>query len=133
MLLDRRTLRIGVPGERTFLPAVSGIDRGHGSFLPLSSTIHTGSTALRVHKLFGSLTALLETIFTEFEGPRIARTSELVNGARGRGELRVVSGVEACKKRNAIIEEKFGGGGTGMRAQVVHQVGHPFKAGESEI
>ena len=78
-------------------------------------------------------TALLETIFTEFEGPRITRTSELVKGARGRGDLRVVSGVEACKQRNAIIEEKFGGGGSGMRAQVVHQVGHPFKAGESEI
>ena len=78
-------------------------------------------------------TALLETIFTEFEGPRIVRTSELVKGARARGDLRVVSGVEACKTRNAIVEERFGGGGAGMRAQVVHQVGHPFKAGESEI
>ena len=83
-------------------------------------------------------TALLETIFTEFEGIRIARTSELVKGAREQGNLRVVSGVEACKRRNEVIIEKFGGAtGPGDNAGVVpqfkHLIEHPFKAGESEI
>ncbi len=82
-------------------------------------------------------TALLETIFSEFEGPRIARTSELVKGARQQGELRVVDGVEACKRRNEAIVEVYGGVATGassgLAAQFVHLVDNPFKAGESEI
>ncbi|KAM5543302.1 hypothetical protein V8D89_003176 [Ganoderma adspersum] len=82
-------------------------------------------------------TALLETIFTEFEGPRIVRTSELVKSARQQGELRVVDGVEACKKRNEVIVEMYGGaaagGSAGLAAQFRHLVEHPFKAGESEI
>ncbi|PIL33910.1 hypothetical protein GSI_03616 [Ganoderma sinense ZZ0214-1] len=78
-------------------------------------------------------TALLETIFTEFEGPRIARTSELVKGARQQGELRVVDGAEACKKRNEVIAEMYSGSDGGLVAQFVHLVENPFKAGESEI
>ena len=82
-------------------------------------------------------TALLQTIFSEFESLRIARTSELVKGARQQGELRVVSGVEACKKRNEVIVEMYSsfaaGGSEGLVAQFKHLVEHPFKAGESEI
>ena len=78
-----------------------------------------------------------QTIFSEFESLRIARTSELVKGARQQGELRVVSGVEACKKRNEVIVEMYSsfaaGGSEGLVAQFKHLVEHPFKAGESEI
>ncbi|KAH9920084.1 uncharacterized protein B0H18DRAFT_1096002 [Fomitopsis serialis] len=50
-------------------------------------------------------TELLGTIFSEYEQLRIARTSELVQGARRQGEARVVQGVEACRVRNAAVKE----------------------------
>ncbi|KAI1792220.1 FAD/NAD(P)-binding domain-containing protein [Ganoderma leucocontextum] len=83
--------------------------------------------------------ALLGTVFTEFEGLRIARTSAFVKGARQHGELLIVSGVDACKKRNDVIVEisaqaAMGDSGEGMvGAHYLDLVEHPFKAGESEI
>ncbi|KAM5543237.1 hypothetical protein V8D89_003111 [Ganoderma adspersum] len=94
---------------------------------------------LLAHNLSGTSpsTALLETIFTEFEGPRIARTSELVKSARQQGDLRVVGGIEACKKRNEIFVEMYGGAATGrstgLVAQSLHLALNPLKAGEGEI
>ncbi|KAM5543290.1 hypothetical protein V8D89_003164 [Ganoderma adspersum] len=77
-------------------------------------------------------TALLETIFTKFDGPRIARTSELIKGARQQDEQRVVNVVEAWKKRNQVIAEMYSGSG-GLVAQFLRPVENPFKEGESEI
>ncbi|KAI1791333.1 FAD/NAD(P)-binding domain-containing protein [Ganoderma leucocontextum] len=82
-------------------------------------------------------TALLAAIFAEFEGPRIARTSELVKSARQQGELRVVSGVEACKKRNEVIVEMYGGAAAGdsagLIAQFVHLVENPLRLGRARF
>ena len=49
-------------------------------------------------------TEILETIFSEYEQLRIARTSALVLGARRQGEARVVQGVEACRARDCSAE-----------------------------
>ncbi|KAM5543852.1 hypothetical protein V8D89_002469 [Ganoderma adspersum] len=97
-------------------------------------------------------TTLLESVFTEFERLRIARTSALVQRARQHGDLLVVSGVDACKKRDEAIvaileagvraatggtEEESGSPGSGgMRPVGAHYldlIEHPFRAGESEI
>ena len=51
-------------------------------------------------------TSTLETVFTSFELERIPRTAESVKRARAQGELRVVSGVEACIKRNNYYREQ---------------------------
>ncbi|KAI0692348.1 FAD/NAD(P)-binding domain-containing protein [Cerioporus squamosus] len=76
-------------------------------------------------------TATLESVFTELEQLRIARTSELVKGARKMGEMRVVSGVEACKKRNELVRTMF----TPERAEAMMQDlwKNPFEPGKSEI
>lgn len=50
-------------------------------------------------------TDILTTIFTEYERTRIPRTAALVEEARKQGELRVVSGVAACKERNDSYRE----------------------------
>lgn len=76
-------------------------------------------------------TELLETIFSEYEQLRIARTSELVKGARKQGEVRVVSGEEKCKARNEAVkavyaDEKF-------MERWLEFFTHPFRMGESEI
>ena len=110
---------------------------GQGANQAMEDCYHL--TRLLAHNPSGAppSTALLETIFTEFESLRIARTSELVKGARQQGELRVVSGAEACKKRNEVIVEMYSsfaaGGSEGLVAQFKHLVEHPFKAGASEI
>ena len=69
--------------------------------------------------------------------PRIARTSELVKRARQQGESRVVSGVEACKKRNNAVAAIFAGLASAdaarLMAQLADLVDHPFKLGESQI
>ncbi|KAI0769639.1 FAD/NAD-P-binding domain-containing protein, partial [Trametes elegans] len=75
-------------------------------------------------------TKLLSSLFTEFETLRIARTSALVRGAREQGRIRVVSGVEACKRRNEFIrttEDHF------SRAAFKAIVGYPFELGHSEV
>ncbi|KAI0688726.1 FAD/NAD(P)-binding domain-containing protein [Cerioporus squamosus] len=76
-------------------------------------------------------TATLETVFTELEQLRIPRTSELVMRARKMGELRVVSGVEACKKRDELMCTLF----TPERAEAMMQDlwKNPFEPGKSEI
>ncbi|KAK7692970.1 hypothetical protein QCA50_004611 [Cerrena zonata] len=53
-------------------------------------------------------TDLLEKIFTEYEETRIPRTAALVAEARKQGDLRVASGVDACKQRNQIYHEMWG-------------------------
>ena len=83
-------------------------------------------------------TELLSKIFTEFETPRIARTSELVKRARQQGDMRVVSGVEACKKRNDALTATFGDAAAkadnpALKAQLADLIEHPFKLGESQI
>nr|GAT53651.1 predicted protein [Mycena chlorophos] len=46
---------------------------------------------------------LLTDIFTTFETERIPKTAELVKGAREAGEMRVVAGLEAAKRRNDAV------------------------------
>lgn len=76
-------------------------------------------------------TTLLETIFSEYEQLRIARTSELVRGARRQGDVRVVSDEAACRARNeavkaVYVDESFLG-------RWLEFFTHPFGMGESEI
>ncbi|KAJ7060449.1 FAD/NAD(P)-binding domain-containing protein [Mycena amicta] len=47
--------------------------------------------------------ASLSAIFTAFETERMERTAELVRAARETGELRVVAGEEAAKRRNELL------------------------------
>lgn len=49
----------------------------------------------------------LVEIFREYEGQRISQTSILVQGARRMGELRVVSGVDACLARNETVKKMY--------------------------
>ncbi|KAG8996557.1 hypothetical protein FRB93_000699 [Tulasnella sp. JGI-2019a] len=49
-------------------------------------------------------TAVLDTIFTEFETLRITRTSALVRAARAQGDMRVMSGEEACLARDEMVK-----------------------------
>ena len=49
--------------------------------------------------------ATLAVMFGELERERIPRTAELVKRARAQGEIRVVSGTEACIKRNNFYRE----------------------------
>ena len=75
-------------------------------------------------------TALLETVFSEYEQLRITRTSALVLGARRQGEARVVQGVEACRMRDAALKAMFTSADFG-KGQLDFYA-HPF-TGESEI
>ncbi|KAI0707815.1 FAD/NAD(P)-binding domain-containing protein [Earliella scabrosa] len=83
-------------------------------------------------------TEVLSSAFSELEQLRILRTSEFVKRARKTGELRVVSGVEECKKRNDILRTMFaplsGPGGTEaaktLYAEIMEQ---PFAEGQSEL
>ncbi|KAG1866039.1 hypothetical protein F4604DRAFT_986638 [Suillus subluteus] len=52
-------------------------------------------------------TELLLRVFTDYQDLRLLRTSELVRGARQRGEFRVVAGVDACRARNEAIRTGF--------------------------
>ena len=71
-------------------------------------------------------TELLSKIFTQFEDLRIPRTSEFVKRARKLGELRVVHGVEECKKRNNHLRQ--------MEVVSLQDVlNNPFVAGYSEV
>ncbi|KIK98665.1 hypothetical protein PAXRUDRAFT_133752, partial [Paxillus rubicundulus Ve08.2h10] len=74
-------------------------------------------------------TTTLEQVFQEYQGLRIPVTTKLVKEARKRGEVRVVSGVEACKRRNELVKAAFSDGGL-MKAQAELLSG-PFK--ESEL
>ncbi|GJE95020.1 FAD/NAD(P)-binding domain-containing protein [Phanerochaete sordida] len=47
----------------------------------------------------------LTTVFSELVQVRLPRTAELVRQARKQGEMRVVSGVDACIKRNNFYRE----------------------------
>ncbi|KAI0365646.1 FAD/NAD-P-binding domain-containing protein [Pilatotrama ljubarskyi] len=75
-------------------------------------------------------TELLSSIFTEYEKIRIPRTTGLVKLARKQGELRVVSGVEACKKRNDILRSQ-----TNIFSEQAYKeiAAHPFEMGHSEV
>ena len=75
-------------------------------------------------------TELLETVFSEYEQLRIARTSALVLGARRQGEARVVQGVEACRARDAAMKAMFSSADFG-KGQLDFYA-HPF-TGKSEI
>ena len=75
-------------------------------------------------------TEILETIFSEYEQLRIARTSALVVGARRQGEARVVHGVDACRARDAAIKAVLAT--PSFRKEQLELYTYPF-AGESEI
>ncbi|KAJ7123872.1 hypothetical protein C8R43DRAFT_1090705 [Mycena crocata] len=47
--------------------------------------------------------AVLSTVFTEFEAKRMERTAALVQGARKMGESRVVEGMEQARVRNEAL------------------------------
>lgn len=75
---------------------------------------------------------LLETIFSEYEQLRIARTSELVKGARQQGEnVRVVSGEEACRARNKAVTAVYAD--ENFMERWLEFFTHPFRMGESKI
>ncbi|RDX45672.1 FAD/NAD(P)-binding domain-containing protein [Lentinus brumalis] len=76
-------------------------------------------------------TATLESVFTELEQLRIPRTSGLVKKARKMGDIRVVSGVEACKKRNELVRTMFTP--EVARGMMEDFLKHPFEPGKSEI
>ncbi|KAH9917931.1 FAD/NAD(P)-binding domain-containing protein [Epithele typhae] len=88
-------------------------------------------------------TATLDDVFSALEALRIPRTSALVARARAQGESRVVSGVEACRARDARVVEQFKGlqgidadsdeARAAVRAIYSDILDHPFKDGESEI
>lgn len=50
-------------------------------------------------------TAVLTNVFGELERERLPRTAEMAKNARAQGDMRVVSGVEACIKRNNLIRD----------------------------
>ncbi|TBU24974.1 FAD/NAD(P)-binding domain-containing protein [Dichomitus squalens] len=111
---------------------------GQGANQALEDCYHL-TRLLLVHNPTGASpsTELLSTVFTEFETLRIARTSDLVKRARQQGEIRVISGVEACKKRNETVATMYGGPAkaddTALRVLLADLIEHPFKPGESEI
>ncbi|KZT70890.1 FAD/NAD(P)-binding domain-containing protein [Daedalea quercina L-15889] len=76
-------------------------------------------------------TELLSTIFSEYEELRIARTSELVEGARKQGNVRVVQGEEACRARNEAVKAVYTD--ENFVSNWLQFFTHPFKMGESEI
>ena len=86
-------------------------------------------------------TDTLETVFTALEELRIPRTSALVQKARAQGEIRVVEGVEACKRRNDVVRGMYSvpEGATpemvkeGIREVYKDILDFPFSPGESEI
>ncbi|KAI0743345.1 FAD/NAD(P)-binding domain-containing protein [Daedaleopsis nitida] len=83
-------------------------------------------------------TETLSAAFNELDALRIPRTSELVRKARALGEIRVVSGVERCKKRNDTLREMFSqfdspGGAEALKAAYADVLTHPFVEGQSEI
>ena len=81
----------------------------------------------------------LSTVFTEFERLRMPRTAALVRKARAAGELRVVSGAEACRARDETVramwrgKERVGGDVGAVRALYADLVDDPYEAGKSEI
>ncbi|KAJ7666690.1 hypothetical protein DFH06DRAFT_984458 [Mycena polygramma] len=59
--------------------------------------------------------AVLSSVFAEFEGKRMERTAMLVKGARKEGDLRVVGGEEQARARNDIISAGWAAKVAGMR------------------
>ncbi|KAI0328405.1 FAD/NAD(P)-binding domain-containing protein [Cubamyces sp. BRFM 1775] len=86
-------------------------------------------------------TALLDTVFTELEQLRIPRTSALVTKARAAGNMRVVSGADACLARDDAVRETWRGKEALLgedNAELVKTLyadifDQPFEAGRSEI
>ncbi|KIJ18643.1 hypothetical protein PAXINDRAFT_167222 [Paxillus involutus ATCC 200175] len=74
-------------------------------------------------------TKTLEQVFQEYQGLRIPVTTKLVKEARRRGEVRVVSGVEACKRRNELVKAAFSDGSS--RKAQAELLSGPFR--ESEL
>ena len=86
-------------------------------------------------------TETLKAVFLELEAYRITRTAMLVKKARAQGEIRVVEGVEACKRRNDVVRGMYSvpEGATpemvkeGIREVYKDILDFPFSPGESEI
>ncbi|KAL1945670.1 hypothetical protein VTO73DRAFT_1672 [Trametes versicolor] len=84
-------------------------------------------------------TAVLSTVFTALERLRIPRTSTLVYKARAAGELRVVSGAEACRGRDETVREMWRklehvrGDVDAVKALYADLFSFPFEAGKSEV
>ncbi|KAI0692372.1 FAD/NAD(P)-binding domain-containing protein [Cerioporus squamosus] len=76
-------------------------------------------------------TASLESVFAELEQLRIPRTSELAQRARKMGQMQVVSGFEACKKRNDIVRTMFT---PEVRKAIIEgYLKYPYEPGKSKI
>ncbi|KAL1942512.1 hypothetical protein VTO73DRAFT_6114 [Trametes versicolor] len=75
-------------------------------------------------------TELLGKVFSEYETLRIERTTALVKQARHQGEVRVVNGVEECKKRNDHLRTQDDMFSEGRYHQIM---AYPFAIGHSEI
>lgn len=78
----------------------------------------------------GPSTELLGKVFREYETLRIERTTALVKQARHQGEVRVVNGVEECKKRNDRLRTQDDMFSEGRYHQIM---AYPFAIGHSEI
>ncbi|KAF9227280.1 FAD/NAD(P)-binding domain-containing protein [Gyrodon lividus] len=74
-------------------------------------------------------TKTLGHVFQKYQGLRLPITTELVKGARRRGEARVISGVEACKRRNELVKSIFSD--EGSRKAQAELLSGPFR--ESEL
>ncbi|RPD54084.1 FAD/NAD(P)-binding domain-containing protein [Lentinus tigrinus ALCF2SS1-6] len=76
-------------------------------------------------------TATLERVFAELEQLRIPRTAALVQKARAMGDVRVVGGEEACRRRDEVVRTMFTQ--EGARAMMEDLGRNPFEPGKSEI
>ncbi|GJE95033.1 FAD/NAD(P)-binding domain-containing protein [Phanerochaete sordida] len=72
--------------------------------------------------------AALATVFAALEAERIPRTAAVVKKARAEGEMRVVSGVQACIERNNFYRKVLNDDKL-LRERFVHA---PAKKGEGE-
>ncbi|KAF9237503.1 hypothetical protein BU15DRAFT_48616 [Melanogaster broomeanus] len=78
---------------------------------------------------FQPSTEVLAQVFQEYQDLRLAQTTELVKAARKRGEVRVVSGVDACRRRNELVKGIFSD--EGLRKAGAELLSGPFT--ESEL
>ncbi|EIW83288.1 FAD/NAD(P)-binding domain-containing protein [Coniophora puteana RWD-64-598 SS2] len=75
-------------------------------------------------------TETLSKAFAEYEGVRLHRTTQMVQGARERGESRVLEDPEAIRARNKALRESLSD--EGFKQRLVDVVSGPF-SGESEL
>jgi salicylate hydroxylase len=77
-------------------------------------------------------TELLSTIFLEYEGIRIPRMAEVVDGGRKHHKLWILDGVEACLARNNAVRKIWKDEEEILHDSSKYYMDQPFK-GKSEI